>query len=263
MKQKALYKHKITIMKKLLINRFAKVSLHLLLVIVGFSSCSTYPYAYYLETKWKPKRNEKIVIMPMNFNSENEFSKNINYTRLVEKEITNELKLDSFEVHSSKDLIASFDSIKLTCGKFFNPMTGEPDTVVFKRFKEMTNSFVFKKTGADVILYPSLWYTTAYLGNSSIAWHGRNIYNFWYGNWFGRVSALSLFIRFYDKNQNVVFRNAGGIMPLSRVNNGVERIPFEEIIYDPKDVKIATNIALSPIRKYKKNKNASDGSLGY
>lgn len=248
-------KNKRTDMNKLDITKFTKVSLPLLLFIVGFSSCSTYPYAYYLDKKWKSHKNEKIVIMPMNYNTNNELSKNINYSQLVETSISNELKLDSFEVIHSENLVASLDSIKKSCGYFYNPMTGEPDTVVFKRFKAMTNDFAFKKLGANFILYPYFIYTLAYLGNSRVAWHGRSFYNYWYGNWFGKVSALSLFVRIYDNKQEVVFRNAGGIMPLSRLNKGkIETIPIEEIKFDPEDVKVAVDIVFTPIRKYKKKK---------
>jgi len=216
------------------------------------NSCATntYPFSFYLDESSFKKDNGKVAIMPMNYYGDNSISHYKEFTKLIEDSIVVNLKKIGFEVICTKELTTTIDSIKLSCGNLYNPINGEPDSIAFIKFKIATNNYIFQKYKTSFILYPSMLFTEAVMNNSRISWHGRRVYNYFYRGLYGKFPALSLYIKVYNDKSNILFVNAGGIMPLFRLNfrtGMIQSIPFDELIFDPKDVEKSIKTSLKPI----------------
>ncbi len=227
-----------------------KKTLLYLLGILVFTSCSTYPYAFHLEETSGITSKKKIVVMPLNLSIESKYTKIDRVNKTVIDSVERKLRSYHFEVVSNELIKHDMDSLKESYGGFFSSKTGKADTSKVNSFYKNSMDFVIKKYDVTSILIPYLIVQNARIENHAINWHGRSVYSFRVGNATGNMPALSLYINIYDKNRKLIFDNAGGIQPLSKLNFlKFESISEDELLADPKDLSEAIKIVFEPVNE--------------
>lgn len=228
-----------------------------LLIIVLISSCFSYPYVYHMDNIESIIVKRKIAIMPCNFIFENNYSKDLRIKNIIEDSLRIRLKQNGFEIINSNYLYKDIDSIKFKYDGFYNVKTGELDTSKVSGFRRDLIHCVCEKYKVTSILFPDLVVRKALIQNGGYCWDGRFYYSFGLSNTYGQTIALSLYVRIYDIDGNVVFDNAGGIQPLSKVRTpGFQDTKDNEILKKPKDLSKALHIIFEPLNVKLNNKNA-------
>jgi hypothetical protein len=219
------------------------------LILLSLHSCYTYPYLYNYDKKNDLLSERKIAVMPCNLVSANKYIEIQRIRDSITEGVVGELKSNGFNVIYGKDINEALDSLKFNFENLYNPKTGIPDTTVINKFIKTSNDLVINKFGVKYVLYPYLLIVPAHVTNSVTCWHGRQ-YGFSFASVQGQVSALSLYIKIYDKDYTRIFDNAGGIQPLDKIYAyGARRISDEELLKDPKDLNKALSIVFKPLRE--------------
>ena len=221
----------------------------LLLVTLTQISCSTYPYSYHYHPTNDFMSTRKIAIMPFNLLSQNKYSNNRYIINSSIEAIINELQNMKFEYIEGTKINNVIDSLKNAFVNFYDAKTGKLDTSILHKFIDTSNKVLIEKYGVTSILYPYLIVAPAIINNSTFLWHGR-AYVVFSQSGRGQASALSLYVRIYDKNQEMIFDNAGGIQPLDKIYfNGFKEIDEKELLKNPNDIIEAVNIVFKPIKE--------------
>jgi hypothetical protein len=228
-------------------------------ILITVFSCNTYPYTYHIGPVENITANKKIAILPSNFIVQGEISKIERVNSMITDSLERRFKKYKFEVIGVSQFGKEIDSIKASYGGFFDTNTGKADTVKVKDFHKKTTAFIINKYRVTSILYPYLTVTKAIVENSGIRWHGRSRYV--PGNIKGSVPALSLYIEIFDTKEKLIFDNAGGIQPLSKIDYfaNTKSVNKDEILKDPADLHEALEIIFQPILQKLKPIYTPDG----
>jgi hypothetical protein len=231
-----------------LLKKILRLSI-LTIVLLTLFSCSNLPYLYQYNPSDDFLAERNIAIMPCNFFAINNYSVRKNVTNATIDAIKLELQINKFQFVEGEIIINSIDSLTKEFSNFFDPKTGIPDTSTINRYKKAINDMVFNKFGVTSILYPYIIVAPARIYNYAFRWHGRAFSIFPY-QVMGQASALSLYVKIYDKNQNLIFENAGGIQPLYKVTMAhLIGVNDDEIFKNPIDIHEATKIVFKPVRQ--------------
>jgi len=175
-----------------------------------------------------------------------------------------ELRGAGFTVIASEQEQALWNSMTDSVGGFYDPKTGEVDTVKSRIVWDKVYSRLRTNFGVDAIMYPSILIVLAKFNNGKAEWDGTSegvqkgkFWTFLSGtSHSGTTRALSISITLKDSNFVTLYLNAGGIQALDKVGpfGGFEPVSQEELFAkEERNVK-AVRLALDPLLGRKKEK---------
>jgi hypothetical protein len=150
--------------------------------------------------------------------------------------IAEELERLGFEVTGEVPLNETWDRVFSESGEIYDPHDGRIDFVRFEAARRDALAALKSEHGCDFLLVPAIVHVAAGWVNGVVRWDGLDfVFKDGFapgGSAYGRVGGLSLHVRVYDLEWELVYFGTGGIEPTSNLRGGFFEDEFEEIALD-------------------------------
>jgi hypothetical protein len=165
------------------------------------------------------------------------------------------LKKANIESIPSEEYAKIWEPIEKKSGGFFDPKTGQLDEKKMTESRKQAMNLVNTKFTADGSVYIFFTIANAIFDKSEASWDGvmeiSTGYNtkLLYPNAHGRMPALSLLISMKDLDENIIYRNAGGIHLLKYIHptgSYFVDVPIDQLFIDNSKNERAVNAAMKP-----------------
>jgi hypothetical protein len=175
----------------------------------------------------------------------------------IESNVIKILKEAGFTAIPSDKYEALWTSLSKQEGGLYDPVTGKKNDAKVKEMRGRIREELRTQHQVDAIMRTSVIMTSAHFTSCKARWHGTEqdigSCGFFTGNYYGKISVLSLLVQIEGREGTVVFMNAGGIQPAARLKAGLftsaqfETIEDDALFNDETKNLAAVAIALDPL----------------
>ncbi|MBN2087613.1 hypothetical protein JW758_04665 [Candidatus Peregrinibacteria bacterium] len=239
--------------------KLKKISIAIIIFLpFSFLTCLSTQYygAVKVDSQNLQKKIHKVAIIPPFIPEE---IKNVrkDVSKTYEDLIISALKKGKIDSIPSEEYTKIWEPIKKNSGGLFDPLTGKVDENKMATLRQQAIEKMKNKFFIDGYVFINFTIASAIFEKSEASWDGvmdiSTGYNskFVYPNAHGRMPALSLLIIINDLDENILYRNAGGIHLLKYIHPAgyFVDVPIDDLFADKtKDIR-AVNAAMKPFYK--------------
>ena len=169
---------------------------------------------------------------------------------MIEEEITQRLQKRGYEVIPSSMLQEIRDTMEIQVGGYEIPETGQKDMARVQAVREHSYREMMFRHQMDAVALIRLSLVRADFENDRAEWHGssQKVQSKGGGRFKGTIPASSVSLLVFDRSEELLFINSGGLEVLmSREKQQLVRIPVEAYFQDEKRIRKAAQKAVSPL----------------